>query len=80
MPADAPQDYADPSFIVRHYEESLPADELSAFVQVTLRFGHAPNLHHPYGGAGMAAVLFRRGNGTSAGPSSPCAIPRAKRS
>ena len=48
LPADAPQDYADPGFIVRHYEASLPPDEVLAFVQVTIRFGDSPNLHHPY--------------------------------
>lgn len=48
LPADAPQDYADPGFIVRHYEASLPPEEVLAFVQVTIRFGDSPNLHHPY--------------------------------
>lgn len=48
LPADAPQDYADPGFIVRHYEASLPPDEVLAFVQVTIHFGDSPNLHHPY--------------------------------
>jgi hypothetical protein len=48
LPADAPQDYADPCFIVRHYQASLPPDEVLAFVQVTIRFGDSPNLHHPY--------------------------------
>lgn len=48
LPADAPQDYVDPDFIVRHYEQSLPADEAVAFVQVTMRFGDKPNLHYPY--------------------------------
>lgn len=48
LPADAPQDYVDPDFIVRHYEASLPTEEVLAFVQVTIRFGTSPNLHHPY--------------------------------
>jgi len=48
LPADAPQDYSDPGFIVRHFETSLPPDEVLAFVQVTIRFGDSPNLHHPY--------------------------------
>lgn len=48
LPADAPQDYADPGFLVRHYEASLPPDEVLAFVQVTIRFGDSPNLHYPY--------------------------------
>lgn len=48
VPADVPQDYADVNFLVRHYETSLPADEVLAFVQVTIRFGDSLNLHHPY--------------------------------
>lgn len=45
---DAPQDYFDPAFLVRHYEASLPANETIAYVQVTLRFGAARNLHGPF--------------------------------
>jgi hypothetical protein len=46
---DAPQDYADADFLMRRYEETLPNDELTAFAQVTLRFGpDILNVHHPY--------------------------------
>jgi hypothetical protein len=46
---DAPQDYADADFLMRRYEEMLPHDELTAFAQVTLRFGsEILNVHHPY--------------------------------
>jgi hypothetical protein len=46
---DAPQDYADADFLMRRYEETLPPDELTAFAQVTLRFGRdILNVHHPY--------------------------------
>lgn len=48
LPPDAPQDYADPDFLVRHYESSLRADETVAFIQVTMRFEAAGNLHHPW--------------------------------
>ena len=36
---DAHQEYADPDFLMRRYEETLPQDEVTAFAQVTLRFG-----------------------------------------
>lgn len=46
---DAPQDYADPDFLVRRYEDTLPMGETTAYAQVTLRFGSdVPNLHYPY--------------------------------
>jgi hypothetical protein len=46
---EAPQDYADADFLMRRYEEALPPDELTAFAQVTLRFGRdILNVHHPY--------------------------------
>lgn len=46
---DAHQDYADPGFMMRRYEETLPDDEVTAFAQVTLRFGsEVANLHYPY--------------------------------
>lgn len=46
---DAPQDYADPDFLMRRYEQTLPHDELTGFAQVTLRFGpDILNVHHPY--------------------------------
>lgn len=47
-PADAPQDYADVDFLVRHFQSNFPADETTAFVQVTLRFGSCANVHHPF--------------------------------
>lgn len=46
---DAPQDYADPDFLVRRYEEKLSSEETTAYAQVTLRFdGDILNLHHPW--------------------------------
>lgn len=49
VPAHAPEDYADPDFLARRYEETLPADETTAYAQVTLRFPSTiVNLHHPY--------------------------------
>lgn len=47
-PAEAPQDYADPDFLIRHYQATLPAEETIAYIQVTLRFGDCANLHHPF--------------------------------
>lgn len=49
VPSDAPEDYADPDFLARRYEETLAADETTAYAQVTLRFPSTiTNLHHPY--------------------------------
>ena len=45
---DVSDDYADPDFLVQRYEETLAIDETAAFVQVTMRFPHATNLHGPY--------------------------------
>lgn len=45
---DAPQDYKNIDFLMRHYEDSLSRDETIAFVQVTIRFGDCVNLHAPY--------------------------------
>jgi hypothetical protein len=47
--SDAPEDYADPDFLARRYEETLAADKTTAYAQVTLRFPSTiANLHHPY--------------------------------
>lgn len=47
--SEAPEDYADPNFLARRYEETLAADEITAYAQVTLRFPSTiANLHHPY--------------------------------
>jgi hypothetical protein len=48
LPGDAPQDYADVDFLIRHYEMSLSPEETTAFIQITIRFGDSPNLHRPY--------------------------------
>lgn len=48
LPPDAPQDYADPDFLVEQFERRVESDTTVAFAQVTLRFPDAPNLHHPY--------------------------------
>lgn len=45
---DAPQDYKNVDFLMRHYEDSLSPEETIAFIQVTIRFGECPNLHAPY--------------------------------
>ncbi|HZH98748.1 MAG TPA: hypothetical protein VEX38_07230 [Fimbriimonadaceae bacterium] len=46
---DAPQDYADPNFLVKRYEEMLASEETTAYAQVTLRFdSEILNLHHPW--------------------------------
>ena len=45
---DVGQDYVDPDFLVRSYEEHLPLEETGAFLQVTMRFPNATNLHGPY--------------------------------
>lgn len=46
---DAHQEYADPDFLMRRYEETLPQDEVTAFAQVTLRFGpNILNVHYPF--------------------------------
>ncbi|MCJ7420435.1 MobA/MobL family protein [Sphingomicrobium astaxanthinifaciens] len=48
LPADAPEIYADPDFLVSDYEKSLSAKDRLAFAQVTMRFAEAMNLHGPY--------------------------------
>lgn len=48
LPGEAPQDYADVDFLIRHYEASLPVDETIGFIQATIRFGDSANLHQPY--------------------------------
>lgn len=46
---DAHQEYADPDFLMRCYEETLPQDEVTAFAQVTLKFGpNILNVHYPF--------------------------------
>ncbi len=47
--SDAHQEYTDPDFLMRRFEETLPEDEVTAFAQVTLRFGpNIFNVHHPF--------------------------------
>lgn len=46
--ADAPQDYKNVDFLMRHYEYCLSPEETTAFIQVTIRFGGSANLHAPY--------------------------------
>jgi len=41
------EDYTDPDFLVRSFEEKLPVEETAAFAQVTMRFLNATNLHGP---------------------------------
>lgn len=45
---DVGEDYTDPDFLVRSYEEALPLEETIAFLQVTMRFPTATNLHGPF--------------------------------
>jgi len=45
---DVGEDYTDPDFLVRSYEEKLAVNETAAFAQVTMRFPAATNLHGPY--------------------------------
>jgi hypothetical protein len=42
------EDYTDPDFLVRSFEEKLPLEETAAFAQVTMRFANATNLHSPW--------------------------------
>lgn len=46
--SDAPEDYADPHFLVETYMSKLPASETAAFAQVTMHFPNATNLHGPW--------------------------------
>lgn len=48
LPSDAPEEYTDPDFLVKRFEEKLPPEEMTAYAQVTLRFPEARNVHHPY--------------------------------
>lgn len=48
LPAEAPQDYMSADHLVRRYEETLPAHEINAYAQVTIRFPGAVNLHRPF--------------------------------
>lgn len=45
---DVGQDYTDPDFLIRSYEENLATGETAALAQVTMRFPNATNLHGPY--------------------------------
>ena len=48
LPAESPQDYMSLDHLIRRYEEMLPAHEVNAYAQVTLRFPKAVNLHQPW--------------------------------
>lgn len=48
LPADAPQEYMALDHLIRRYEETLPAHEVNAYAQVTIRFPGAVNLHQPW--------------------------------
>lgn len=48
LPSDAPEEYTELDFLVKRFEEKLPAEETTAYAQVTLRFPEARNAHHPY--------------------------------
>lgn len=48
LPVEAPQEYMCLDHLVRRYEETLPAHEVNAYAQVTMRFPEAVNLHQPW--------------------------------
>lgn len=48
LPLDAPQEYMALEYLVRRYEETLPAHEVNAYAQVTVRFPKAWNLIEPF--------------------------------
>ncbi|RIX31843.1 hypothetical protein [Sphingomonas edaphi] len=48
LPADVPEDYTDPDFLVASYMARLPVEETSAFAQLTMSFPDATNLHGPW--------------------------------
>ncbi len=48
LPLDAPQEYMALEYLVRRYEETLPAHEVNAYAQVTVRFPKAVNLIEPF--------------------------------
>jgi hypothetical protein len=48
LPLDAPQEYMAIDYLVRRYEETLPAREINAYAQVTVRFPKTVNLIEPF--------------------------------
>lgn len=48
LPADAPEEYSDPDFLTRNFDARLPEQGATAYVQLTMRFPDALNLHGPY--------------------------------
>lgn len=49
VPLDAPQEYMALDYLIRRYEETLPAHEINAYAQVTIRFPKpAVNLIEPF--------------------------------
>ena len=48
IPLDAQSDYMDVRHLVERYDATLPMNETHAFVQVTLHFPNAVNMHGPW--------------------------------
>ena len=48
LPVDAQADYADVRHLLERFDAKLPTSEKHAFVQITLRFPGATNIHGPF--------------------------------
>ena len=48
LPTDAPEEYSDPDFLTRNFDARLSEQGATAYVQLTMRFPEAFNLHGPY--------------------------------
>jgi hypothetical protein len=48
LPSDAQADYADVEHLLERFDAKLPASEKHAYVQITLRFPGATNIHGPF--------------------------------
>lgn len=48
VPAFAPAEYISLQHFLRRYDEAQPPHEVNAYVQITLTFPRAFNLHHPF--------------------------------
>lgn len=48
LPPEAPEEYLDPDFLARNFDAGIEDLGPTAYVQVTMRFPNAVNLHGPY--------------------------------
>jgi len=48
LPSDSQADYADVEHLLERFDAKLPAAEKHAYVQITLRFAGATNIHGPF--------------------------------